>query len=170
MPFVIDFDPIEQLTHVRAFGDSNFHEGQAMIRAVLAHPDTKSGIPVLLDIRELAFIPSTQEAHQFAREMAGSLSARNANIAVVANDGGNFVIAKEVETAAIAQGASVHAFKTIEEAKRWLHRRITPHDAQAKKKRRSRRRNKYFPVRCPPLLADDIWHELLRPPEERRHH
>lgn len=164
MPFVIDFDPIEQLTHVRAFGDGNFHEGQEMIRVIIAHPDTKSGIPVLLDIRELSFIPSSQEAEQFAREMAGSLSARHANIAVVANDGGNFSIAKQIEVAALSLGASFHAFVSMEVAKRWLHRRANPFEPRDKH-RKSSRRNKFFPVRCPPLRADDIWSELLRSAE-----
>lgn len=118
MPFTIRFLPAEHVLAVRGFGGGDVHEGHRVVMAIQAHQEYHVGIPVLLDIRELAYVPSPADA----RELAGlyAMALPQSRIAVLAPPGAAFTGAINVERLAEARGAMMVAFITRDEAMRWL--------------------------------------------------
>jgi len=118
MPFTLRYLPSENILLVRGFGGGDVHEGHRVVMAIQAHQEYHAGIPVLLDIRELAYVPSLADARELASLYATAL--HQSRVAVLAPPGVAFTGAINVERLADARGARMVAFITREEAMRWL--------------------------------------------------
>ena len=118
MPFTVRFLPAENVLLVRAYGGSDVHEAHRVVMAIQAHQKYHVGISVLLDIRELAYVPSGADARELAAIYARALS--QSRVAVLAPPGVAFTGAINVERLAEARGARMVAFVTRDEAMRWL--------------------------------------------------
>jgi hypothetical protein len=118
MPFTVRYLPAEDVLLVRGFGGGDVHEGHRVVMAIQAHQDYRPGISVLLDIRELAYVPSAGDARKLASLYATTLP--DSRVAVLAPPGIAFTGAINVERVAEALGARMVAFITQSEAMRWL--------------------------------------------------
>jgi hypothetical protein len=118
VPFQIEFEVSRRILMLRATGQGDAVEGYAAIKAVAGHPQLGRRTPVLMDLRELDFLPTGDEARTFGKEFAGILPGRR--VALVTGAGAPYGVARAVEQLASLYGGEMAAFTSMDDARHWL--------------------------------------------------
>jgi hypothetical protein len=118
VPFQLEFDPEVRILVLTATGKGSADDGYAALRAMSVHPALGPRTPVLIDIRNLDYLPTRDEARTFGREFAAILADRR--VAVLTEPGVRYGVARAVEQLAALYGGDLAAFMSADEALRWL--------------------------------------------------
>ena len=119
MAYTIEQGP-SGVFRLRAFGPGNLAEGQASIDALRAAAAPVARPRVLVDIRELEYIPAPAEARILANLYSAFSRAHRARIAFLAPPGAEYGVARMVSIIAELGGATTGAFTDEGDALRWL--------------------------------------------------
>lgn len=106
--------------HVRGWGREDFASAMDAMRSIAADPRLASGMPVLMDIRELDYLATPPEVASFAAVETRSPLYAGRRVALVARRGAQFGIAKAFAHKATASGARVKVFAEPQLALAWL--------------------------------------------------
>ena len=106
--------------HVRASGEVTVVEIQSAIAGILSHPRMHSGTDVLVDAREVERVPTTPDLRRVARWMKPMVDVGLGAVGIVTENPVIFGVARMFSVFAEAVGASVGAFRDVDEARAWL--------------------------------------------------
>lgn len=98
----------------------NFREVRAAISGMLGDGSLAPEQPVLLDLREVRFLPTTPEAEALADELSGMDALGRHTVALLVQLGAQYGIARMVCTLAELRGGRVKAFTDDRAAVDWL--------------------------------------------------
>lgn len=120
MPFELRVAPGEFLARVRAWGKEDFASTSAGMRALGQDPRLLSGMPVLMDARELDYLATPPEVSAFsAPEFLRDFFAGR-RVAIVTRRGAQFGVARTFASKAETSGSEVEIFAEPELALAWL--------------------------------------------------
>ena len=119
MPLAIAFDKPCVLT-VRASGHVTFAEVQSLMDELVRDERMSPGIHVFADCRDIQKTLSTKELQAVSRNMRPLLDRGMGPIAIVTSSTFIYGVARMFSFFAEAMGASVHAFRSADEASNWL--------------------------------------------------
>lgn len=108
------------LLQARGQGRGNLGEGRELIDALHARAAGERIVGVLIDIRELAYLPTAEEAHSLGEWYATFSVACRARIAFLAPPGAEFGVARMVGIIAELRGAAAAVFSDSADALAWL--------------------------------------------------
>lgn len=118
MPFEITSSVEPRMLVLRAHGIGTTAEGHRAFRDVQAHDAYCQGIPILIDVVDLKYGPSTAETRVFAGLFATAFPC--SQLALVGRRGKSHEAAKDVARVSVNRGATVAAFTGRLEAMAWL--------------------------------------------------
>ncbi len=98
----------------------NFREVREAMRGVLSDGSLAQEQPVLLDLREVRFLPTTPEAEALADELSAADGLGSHQVALLVQLGAQYGIARMVCTLAELRGGRVKAFTDDRAAVDWL--------------------------------------------------
>ncbi len=98
----------------------NFREVREGIRGLLGDGSLAPRQPVLIDLRDVRFLPTTPEAEALADELSGTDSLGNHAVALLVHLGAQYGMARMVCTLAELRGGRVKAFTDDRAAVDWL--------------------------------------------------
>lgn len=124
MPYTITVDRDIGAIVMRAFGDGNRDEGLRAIAEALDLARDNGRHSVLLDIRDLAYIPTNADASVISGRLA-ELAGVGVRIAILAPRGAAYGVARMVGTLTALLGARVNVFEKHAEAVQWLQVPVT---------------------------------------------
>jgi hypothetical protein len=105
---------------IRASGEVTLHEIEELYGTILSHPGLTPGSDAIVDCSEVALVPSARELREAARELRPILDHGLGAIGVVARDPYVYGMSRMFSVFAENIGASVGAFRTVDDANRWL--------------------------------------------------
>jgi hypothetical protein len=119
MAFSISYlDPLQTVL-VTAYGSGDAQEGRRVVTELAANPHLTTRGRVLIDLRQLTYIPSPAEARMFGNLFASNLPGHR--IALVAPEGVAFGMARIVEQLSeLHGGGALATFTDVDEAVVWL--------------------------------------------------
>jgi hypothetical protein len=123
MPFDIRIDPGRRLAVVRVWGQTDIESIFERMRGMRADPAFEAGMPILIDIRTLDWIPTVPDAERIAASYRDPALLKGHRAAIVAPRGAAFGMASMVSTLARLEDAEVEAFESEDAALDWLERR-----------------------------------------------
>ena len=98
----------------------NYREVREGIRGLLGDGSLAAEQPVLIDLREVRFLPTTPEAEALADELSGADALGTHTVALLVQLGAQYGIARMVCTLAELRGGRVKAFTDDRAAVDWL--------------------------------------------------
>jgi len=120
VPFSYEFVSDRELVVVTASGPIDFDSGLALGEAIPKEQFHSPARPVLVDLREMDFVPETPDIHSFARELPRLRTHFSGPIAVVTTPGLSFGLARMTCLLAEAAGFPMSAFDDVSAAHEWL--------------------------------------------------
>lgn len=108
------------VVRLRCQDGGSFADHVAALRDLACSPELAPGIPVLLDARDLTLLPNPAEAEVLAGLLANQAVLGRHRVAVVANAGTQYGVARMVCTVAELRGADAKVFTEEPQALSWL--------------------------------------------------
>jgi hypothetical protein len=119
MPYQVSVDLNRSAVIARAFGTGTRNEGLQLLHESSELARAHAVKSVLIDILELDFLPTSNEAKEFASGLA-QIASHGLRVAVVVPPGAAFGMARMVRTLTELLGVEVALFTSDEEAAVWL--------------------------------------------------
>jgi len=137
MPFERSYEAERRLLVMRAVGMGNLRDTLEGLRVLSGGAALEARASLLLDLRGLAFLPSSLEAYAVAAELAAVMREGGRRVAILTCPGAQYGCGRMVGTLAEMRGIAV--FVTVEEAEalNWLGRQREPDVPEAARPRAS---------------------------------
>jgi hypothetical protein len=119
MPVAVGFTPPD-IFLIHASGEVTYPEIQRSIDRILAHPELADRRKLLVDGHAVTGAPSSSELRAIVRDMKPLFDHDVSTMAVVTDKEFVYGVARMFAVFAEAFGLHVRAFRTMEEAERWL--------------------------------------------------
>jgi hypothetical protein len=126
MPFAVEVVEEDRLVRVRLYGASNVEEARAAVAAIKARVGTYPVEGVLMDVRDLQYAGTSDEASNLGTEFASFLGRRR--LAFVTRSTVHYGMARMISRRAESRGVDVDLFADEDAALEWLHSPDTSHD------------------------------------------
>jgi len=120
MSYTITVEPRERLVFVRVFGQGSAAEARQLIVELGSRIDCPPEFGVLMDIRELEYVLDPREVTDIADRHAGPFGFGLRRVAVLANPGVLFGVARQIATLTEFRGSVIEVFTDPAEAAAWL--------------------------------------------------
>jgi hypothetical protein len=120
MPYQIRFEPWAERVRVLGSGPSDYEETAAAIRGLAADPRYPRGYGVIVDTRDLDYVPSLEDANCYAELFRELKSTFGGGIAVVVEGMARYGVAQMIATLLENRGIRMAAFKDPVAAESWL--------------------------------------------------
>jgi len=125
VPIALEFEEPSTFT-VYATGKVTYDECEALLDELQHHPRLCCGVQVYVDGRDVESTPSTSELRAIARDLQPLVERGIGPIAFVTDKTFIYGVARMFSAFAEAMGATVHAFRSEEEAHHWLTEHVKP--------------------------------------------
>jgi hypothetical protein len=137
MPYQIQFEPWAERVRVLGSGQSHYEETAEAIRGLTADPRYLHGYGVIVDTRDLAYVPTLEDAKRYAELFRGLKSSFQGGIAVVVEGTARYGVAQMIATLLENRGVTMAAFRDSAAAEAWLaesriRREGKDHEAQSR--------------------------------------
>ena len=124
MPYRHEIMGGSSFARVVGWGDTDHAESVAALRKVVADPQFRTGLGLLVDLRGLTTVPTPDEARAFTTELTRVIPKRVSRLGLVMKDAPAFGMGRMLATLMRLQtGVDVSVFKEIEPAELWMTRR-----------------------------------------------
>ena len=120
MSYEIQFEPWAERVRVLGSGLSHYEETAEAIRDLAADPRYLRGYGVILDARDLDYVPSLEDAKRYAELFRGLRSSFQGGIAVVVEGTARYGVAQMIATLLENRGVTMAAFRDPAAAEAWL--------------------------------------------------
>ena len=120
MPYQIQFEPWAERVRVLGYGKSHYEETEEAIRDLAADPRYLRGYGMLVDTRNLDYVPSLEDARRFAELFRGLKSTVEGGIALVVEGTARYGVAQMIATLLENRGVTMAAFRDPTAAEAWL--------------------------------------------------
>lgn len=126
MPFAVEVVEEDRLVRVRLYGASNIEEARAAVAAIKTRVGTYPVEGVLMDVRDVQYAGTSDEASNLGTEFASFLGRRR--LAFVTRSSVHHGMARMISRRAESRGVDVDMFPDEDSALEWLHSPDTSHD------------------------------------------
>ena len=120
MPYRIEFEPWAERVRVLGSGESHYEETTEAIRGLAADPRYLPGYGVIVDARDLAYVPTLEDAKRYAELFRGLKSSFEGGIAVIVEGTMRYGVAQMIATLLENRGVTMAAFRDPAAAEAWL--------------------------------------------------
>ncbi|MCI0656908.1 MAG: hypothetical protein L0170_07540 [Acidobacteria bacterium] len=120
MPYQIQFEPWAERVRVLGSGPSHYEETAEAIRGLAADPRYLRGYGMIVDTRNLDYVPSLEDARRLAELFRGLKSTVEGGIAVVVEGTARYGVAQMIATLLENRGVTMAAFRDPASAEAWL--------------------------------------------------
>lgn len=120
MPYRILLEPWAERARVLGMGHSHYEETETEIRGLAGDARFRPGWGVLVDTRELDYVPSLEDARRFAELFRELKEHFTGCIAVVVEGTARFGVAQMLAMLLENRGVQMGAFKDAQAAESWL--------------------------------------------------
>ncbi|PYR89287.1 MAG: hypothetical protein DMF84_25145 [Acidobacteria bacterium] len=126
MPFAVEVLEEDRLIRARLYGACDADEAHAAVAAIKSRVGTYPVEGVLMDVRDVQYTPTLDEACDFGTEFGSFLGRRR--LAFVTRLPAQYGMARMISVRAEPRGIDVDVFGDEDEALEWLHSPDTAHD------------------------------------------
>jgi hypothetical protein len=126
MPFAVEVIEEDRLVRVRLYGAANNEEARAVVAAIKTRVGTYPVEGVLMDVRDVQYAGTSDEASNLGTEFASFLGRRR--LAFVTRSSVHYGMARMISRRAESSGVDVNVFPDEDAALEWLHSPDTSHD------------------------------------------
>ena len=120
VPYAIERWQDTDILVVRGSGDITASDNDAMSRALETACETRPSRAVILDLTAVDYVPSAGEARNLAKSFARLAKPRQCLMAIVAESGAQYGVARMIETLSSMDDVTTAAFISMDEAVAWM--------------------------------------------------
>lgn len=127
MPFSIERWQDTDIVVVRASGEIAAADHDEMLRALANACQIRASTRVVLDLSDVEYVPSAEEARALAESFVTLARPRQCLMALVARPGAQYGVARMIETLSSIRNVTAAAFSSLDEAAAWMHAGSSDH-------------------------------------------
>jgi anti-anti-sigma regulatory factor len=120
VPYSIERWQDTDILVVRGSGEITAADNDAMTRALETACETRPSRAVILDLTVVDYVPSAGEARNLAKSFARLARPRQCLMAIVADPGVQYGVARMIETLSSMEEVTMAAFTSMDEAVAWM--------------------------------------------------
>ena len=120
MPYSIERWQDTDILVVRGSGEITATDNDQMSRALETACEMRPSRTVILDLTDVNYVPSADEARNLAKSFARLAKPRQCLMAIVAQSGVQYGVARMIETLSSIEDVTMAAFDSIDEAVTWM--------------------------------------------------
>jgi anti-anti-sigma regulatory factor len=120
VPYTIERWQDTDILVVRGSGQITAADNDELSRALEMACETRPSRTVILDLTDVDYVPSADEARTLAKSFARLAKPRQCLMAIVAQAGVQYGVARMIETLSSIEDVTMAAFDSIEEAVTWM--------------------------------------------------
>ena len=120
MPYSIERWQETDILVVRGSGQITAADNDEMSRALASACELRPSRTVILDLTDVDYVPSADEARNLAKSFARLAKPRQCLMAIVAQSGVQYGVARMIETLSSIEDVTMAAFDSIDEAVAWM--------------------------------------------------
>ena len=120
MPYAIERWQDTDILVVRGTDEITAADNDALMHLLAAACETRPSRTVILDLTGGDYVPSAAEARNLAKSFARIAKPRQCLLAIVAESGAQYGVARMIETLSSMDDVTTAAFSSMDEAVAWM--------------------------------------------------